>query len=564
MLSQLSIENIALISKLELELKSGLNILSGETGAGKSIIIDSLNFVLGERADKSLIRHGTEYAVVQAVFENYMTPAISWYFDDFGLDPDDVLIIRRKMSVDGKNECRVNGRTVNLSVLRGLTSLLVDIHGQHEHQSLLNPSNHLGLLDSIGGEKVVSLRYEVGEAYNKYIDVLNELADFGDRNERERRLDILAFQIGDIQDADIKEGEEEELLAGRKRIRNMEKILTALETAKTTLEGYDSGSVAASIKNASSNLGSIADFDDDIPALQDRLLSAKAEIEDISDTINDKIEQLGFDARSADKLEERLDTVRAILRKYGGSYEAVQKFLTEANEEFDMLSNADETVARLEKELAKVSETLVNKAEKLTKLRIETAKTFEKAMLKELGDLGMSGSTFEVKIESADNVRHISSDGADTVEFMISPNVGEPLKPLAKIISGGEMSRFMLALKNIVAGIDGIGTMVFDEIDTGISGNISAVVSEKMCNISRNRQVIAVTHMPSLAAMADNHYLISKSTENGKTLTHITLLEDDTDELARLIGGDSYSAYAIPHAKEMRAWADRYKENLKK
>ena len=564
MISELSIENIALIDKLELQLKSGLNILSGETGAGKSIIIDSLNFVLGERADKSLIRYGADYAVVQAVFENYMTPAISWYIDDFGLDADDVLIIRRKMSVDGKNECRINGRIVNLSVLRGLTSLLVDIHGQHEHQSLLNPSNHLGLLDSIGGDKVVAMRNEVGEAYDRYIDVLNQLADFGDKDERERRLDILAFQIGDIGEADIKEGEEEELLAARKRIRNMEKILTALETAKSTLEGYDGASVPASLKNASANLGSIVDYDDELQDIQERLLSCKTEIQDICDTLNEKVEQLGFDARSADKLEERLDIVRAIMRKYGGSFEAVQKFYEEANAEFDMLSNADETVAKLERELSVASKNLLEKAERLTKLRIDTAKSFEKSILKELSDLGMGGSTFEVKIESADNVRGIGRDGADTVEFLISPNVGEPLKPLAKIISGGEMSRFMLALKNIVAKIDGIGTMVFDEIDTGISGNISAVVAEKMCNISRNRQVVAVTHMPSLAAMADNHYLIAKSTENGKTLTHITLLEDDTDELARLIGGDSYSAYAIPHAKEMRAWADRYKASLQK
>ncbi|MBQ3754611.1 MAG: DNA repair protein RecN, partial [Clostridia bacterium] len=492
MISELSIENIALIDKLELQLKSGLNILSGETGAGKSIIIDSLNFVLGERADKSLIRYGADYAVVQAVFENYMTPAISWYIDDFGLDADDVLIIRRKMSVDGKNECRINGRAVNLSVLRGLTALLVDIHGQHEHQSLLNPSNHLGLLDSIGGDKVVALRGEVGEAYDKYVDVLNQLADFGDKDERERRLDILAFQIGDISEADVKEGEEEELLAARKRIRNMEKILTALETAKSTLEGYEGTGVSAALKNASANLGSIVDFDEELPDIQERLLSCKAEIQDISDTLSEKVDQLGFDARSADKLEERLDIVRAILRKYGGSFEAVQKFYEEANAEFDMLDNADETVAKLEKELGVASKNLLEKAEKLTKLRQDTAKSFEKSILKELGDLGMSGSTFEVKIESTDNVRGIDRDGADTVEFLISPNVGEPLKPLAKIISGGEMSRFMLALKNIVAKIDGIGTMVFDEIDTGISGNISAVVSEKMCNISRNRQVIAV------------------------------------------------------------------------
>ncbi|MBR4800056.1 MAG: DNA repair protein RecN [Clostridia bacterium] len=563
MLSVLSIENIALISKLELELKHGLNILSGETGAGKSIIIDSLNFVLGERADKSLIRYGADYAVVQATFEDYLTPAISWYLDDMGIDVEDVLIIRRKMSTDGKNECRINGRLTNLSILRGLTSLLVDIHGQHEHQSLLNPKNHLSLLDSIGEAEIKPAKEKVASAYGKFAEISNQLADFGDKEERERRLDILAYQLAEIDEADVKEGEEEELLSARKRIRNMEKILTALETAKSTLEGYNGESIPASLKSASANLNQIVDFDDELPAIQDRLLSCKVEIEDIADSLESKVEQLGFDARSADTIEKRLETVRLITRRYGGSYESIRKFYDEANEEFDMLQNADETVAKLEKEVKIAGENLILSAEKLTKLRKATADKFEKTILKELADLGMAGSTFKVQIDSTDNVYHIDEEGADEVEFLISPNVGEPLKPLAKIISGGEMSRFMLALKNIVAKIDGIGTMVFDEIDTGISGNISAVVAEKMCNISRNRQVIAVTHMPSLAAMADNHYLIAKSTENGKTLTHVSLLKDDTDELARLIGGDSYSAYAVPHAKEMRAWADRYKASLK-
>ncbi len=564
MLSQLSIENIALIDKLELELRQGLNILSGETGAGKSIIIDSLNFVLGERADKSLIRYGTEFAVVQAMFEDYLTPAITEYLDEMGIDVEDVLIIRRKMSTDGKNECRINGRLTNLSILRGLTELLVDIHGQHEHQSLLNPKNHLGLLDSIGEAKIETAKERVKVAYDKYTGLKSELSKYGNGDERARRLDILEYQIAEIEKADIKEGEEEELLLGRKRIRNMEKILTALETAKSMLDGYDSSSISASLKNASANLNSIAAFDEEIPALQERLLSAKVEIEDISETLDAKLERLGFDAKSADQLEERLELVRTVTRKYGGTYESLTRFLQNAKEEYDTLSNADEIVAKLEKNIKLASEELVISADKLSKLRKETAKDFEKSILKELSDLGMGGSTFEVQIVSTDEADKISSNGGDEVEFLISPNVGEPLKPLAKIISGGEMSRFMLALKNIVAKIDGIGTMVFDEIDTGISGNISAVVSEKMCNISRGRQVIAVTHMPSLAAMADNHYLIAKSTENGKTLTHITLLNDDTEELARLIGGDSYSAYAIPHAKEMRAWADRYKASISK
>lgn len=564
MLAQLTIENIALIDKLELDLKNGLNILSGETGAGKSIIIDSLNFVLGERADKSLIRYGTDYAIVQAVFEEYVTPSVSEYLDDIGIECEDVLIIRRKMSVDGKNECRINGRVSTLSILKGLTELLVDIHGQHEHQSLLKSANHIKLLDDIGAAKIASVKQDVAKEHTRYVALKRELSRFGDESERERKLDILSFQIDEIEKADVKDGEEDELLQARKRIRNMEKIMSALSDAKNTLDGYDSSSVSASIKNSSNLLGTISSYDDAVASLIDRLDDAKIEIKDIADTLSDMLERLDFDARSAEKIEERLEVVRNILHKYGGNFDNLQKFYEDAKKEAELLSGAAQTVEDLQVEIEKAKCGLQKFARKLTELRQEVANKFECDITRELKDLGMGGSTFKVDFVTTDDIDQISANGADTIEFLFSANVGEPMKPLAKIISGGEMSRFMLAFKNIVAGVDGIGTMVFDEIDTGISGNISAVVSEKMCNISRDRQVIAVTHMPSLAAMADNHYLIAKSTENGKTLTHINLLEDDTDEVTRLIGGNDYSQFAVPHAKEMKAWAERYKQSLAK
>lgn len=563
MLCQLSIENIALIDKLELELKNGLNILSGETGAGKSIIIDSLNFVLGERADKSLIRFGTDKASVEAVFEDYLMPSIKDCLNDLGIEAEDVLILRRKMSADGKNECRINGRISTLSALKSLTELLVDIHGQHEHQSLLKSTNHIKLLDKLGEKKIATVKGEVEKNFDDYTSLKKEFLRFGNADERERKLDILSFQIDEIEKADVKEGEEDELLSARKRIRNMEKIISALEGAKNLLDGYDSQSVSASIKNANSLLNTISSYDENIVPIADRLDSCKVEITDISETLSDMLQKLDFDSRSAEQIEERLEVVRTILRKYGGSYESLQKFYEEATKEAQTLSNATERVERLETEIKVAAEKLFASAKELSQERRKIADKFEKDISKELCDLGMGGSTFKVEIDSTDDVDQISANGADSVEFMISPNVGEPLKPLAKIISGGEMSRFMLAFKNILAGVDDIGTMVFDEIDTGISGNISQVVSEKMCNISRARQVIAVTHMPSLASMADNHYLISKSTENGKTLTHVDLLKDDTDEVARLIGGNDYSIYAVPHAKEMKANAQRYKDSLK-
>ena len=564
MIQNLSVENIALIDKLNVELGEGLNILSGETGAGKSIIIDAVSFVLGERADRTLIRYGTESATVEAVFSDYITPAISEYLEEIGIEAEEILILNRKMTTEGKNSCRINGRVTTLSTLKGLTSLLVDIHGQHEHQSLLNPNSHMSLLDSLGGDTHAELINKVKDEYKRYSLIKREFNSFGDDDERVRRLDVLSYQIAEIEKADVQEGEEEDLLEKRKRIRNMERILEALNSAKNILDGYESTAVSPALKTTVSTLNLISQYDNRIESLNERLEDARAEVVDIADTVKSILDELDFDRHSADQIEERLELVRMLQRKYGGSYNALVEFYQKASEEYERLSNAGDRVIELEAEMRKSVQSLKEACGNLTSSRKAIADKFEKNILSELSDLGMGGSTFKVQIDTVETPDDFSSNGADTVEFLISPNVGEPLKPLAKIISGGEMSRFMLALKNILAGVDEIGTMIFDEIDTGISGHISAVVSEKMCNISRKRQVIAVTHMPSLAAMADNHYLIEKSTENGKTSTHLNLLNDDTDEVARLIGGNDYSVHAIPHAKEMKGWADRYKQSIEK
>ena len=563
MIRSVSVQNIALIDRVDLELGARLNILSGETGAGKSIIIDSLGFVLGERADRSLIRYGTDHAAVEAVFEDYLTPDVATYLDDMGIEAEDVLILRRKMSADGRNECRINGRLTTLSVLKGLTELLVDIHGQHEHQSLVKPANHEKMLDGMGGKELFAVRAENATLREKYRALKAEFERFGDESERARRLDVLRFQIDEIERAEVGEGEEEELLEKRKRIRNTEKILSALASAKSALEGYDGASVGGNLKAAAASLSTISAYDGGIDPLCERLDAAKTEIEDIGETLGDMMRKFDFDAKSADAVEERLELVRNLQRKYGGSYAALCDFLAKAKTEAETLENASERVEELEREIASAGKKLSDAARRLGDMRRSAAEKFESDMMRELGDLGMGGTTFKVEIKSDYAPDNIGETGGDEVEFLISPNVGEPLKPLAKIISGGEMSRFMLALKNIVAGLDGIGTMVFDEIDTGISGHISAVVAEKMCNISRDRQVIAITHMPSLAAMADSHFLIQKSVSDGKTHTRVLLLEDDTDEVARLIGGNDYSSHAVPHAREMKKWAEEYKRSVK-
>ena len=344
--------------------------------------------------------YGTDHAVVEAVFEDYLTPDVEAYLDDMGIEPEDVLVIRRKMTADGKNECRINGRVTTLSVLKGLTELLVDIHGQHEHQSLIKPANHEGMLDGIGGKDILSTRDKVGALHAEYRALKEEFSRFGDESERARRLDVLRFQLEEIERADIAEGEEEELLEKRKRIRNTEKILSALSSARSALEGYDGVSVGGNLKAAAASLHTISAFDEGIEPLCDRLDAAKTEIEDIGETLGDMMREFDFDAKSADAVEERLETVRNLQRKYGGSYAAMREFYDKAAAEADTLANASERVEALEREISAKGKELSAAAEKLGALRRKTAESFERAIMKELGDLGMGGTTFKDRGES--------------------------------------------------------------------------------------------------------------------------------------------------------------------
>ncbi len=558
MLKLLHIKNIALISDVNVEFEDGLNILSGETGAGKSIIIDSLNFVLGERADKSLIRFGEDKAVVEAVFENYLTENVKVYLENQGIDAEEVLILRRQMTSQGKNECRINGGLVTLSTLRGLTELLADIHGQHEHQSLLKTEKHLELLDAYAENGVLKTKRNVAELYHTLKSYENELDSFGRDADRDRRLDLLKYQIDEIEEAELSDSDEEDkLLAERKRFRNAEKITSSLVESHSVLDGYDSRSVVADVNTARQLLLQISDYDDEIGELCDRLESVKIELKDIADTVESLSDANRFDEARLDFIEKRLAKIRNLKKKYGSTLSEIKAFYDDVVSEYDKLSNSEERVAELKTLIENCSEKLQSECEKLSEQRKKAAKKFEKEICGELKDLGMGSSTFAVSFESI----LPTAAGADKVEFLISPNVGEPLKELAKIISGGEMSRFMLALKNITARLDGISTMVFDEIDTGISGNIAQVVAEKLYNIAVDRQVIAVTHLPQLASMADLHYLIEKSVSGGKTLTRLIGLkgEDEIKEIARLVGGNSYSDYAVLHATEMKNHADAYK-----
>lgn len=553
MLVSLNIKNIALIDECRLSLGKGLNILSGETGAGKSIIIDALSFVLGCRADKSLIRFGEKQASVEAVFETE-NKEIFKLLDDFGIPSENTLVIKRTMS-ETRNEIRVNGETFTISMLKKLTSILVDILGQHEHQSLLKTSNHIELLDKFAGKEAAELKAEVKSLYNAYVNVRDAIAELGDTAERARRIDILRYQIEELERAELKEGEEEELLILREKYRNGERIVTSVANAYNSLESSEL-SVTAAVAAAHNTLISVSNYDVKILELAERLESAKIELKDIADTLADYAEYFEFDERGAAYVEQRVDTIKTLKRKYGGTVTACCIALDNFKNQYDSLSNAEEKMAVLEAELNKVSEKLYKAASGLSKLRRDAAVRFEERIVAELSELAMKGAKFGVSFseipEKNKMYAFISDDGFDNVEFMISPNTGEPLKPLVKIASGGETSRIMLALENIVSALDGIDTLVFDEIDTGISGKVAQVVSVKLDNISRGKQVIAVTHLPQLASFADNHYLISKRVEGEKTVTELQPLKGDSriDEIVRLSGGAG-SEISRLHANEL-------------
>jgi len=562
LISYINIKNIALIQELSLELQSGLNILSGETGAGKSIIIDSINFVLGDRADRSLIRYGESTARVEVVFTDIANfDGVKALLQDAGIECDDGTVIVNRYMTQDKSECRINGRIVNLFTLRNLVALLVDIHSQNEHQSLLKIPNHITLLDAYNS-KIGNILEEYRTILADYKQVLSKIDNFLSTEERVRRLDLLQYQIEEIERVAWKENEEETLNNERSRYYNAQKIATALNAALENLEGSVGFGGIASIRRAYSELNSILKYDESVAPLIERLDASLIELDDISASLNEKI--FGNDLESIDieSVEKRINDINSLKRKYGKTVEEVNAYYSKIKEENDVLLYAEENVAKLNTKKTELETKLIALVEKLHNERCFSAVKFEKEIQNNLIELGMKNSVFQVKIEQNEDIlASLNLSGADYVEFMLSPNLGEPLKPLAKIASGGEMSRFMLALKNVIAELDNIDTLIFDEIDTGISGVIAKVVACKLFDIAKTRQVIAITHLPQLASMADINFLIEKEVISDKTLTFVKKLdsEDTFKEIMRLSGFTADSKVGLDGAKEMKKWADNYK-----
>lgn len=566
MLQKLTIKNIALIDSVEIPFSKGLNVLSGETGAGKSVIIDSLNFVLGAKADKTLIRTGQTECLVVAEFDVCDNQTINNVYKELDFDIEDLLIISRKFTIDGKSSIKINGNTATVGMLRKFTSALVDVHGQSEHFNLLKISNQLALIDKFGSDELLTLKKQLKNEYANYKTILEELEGFGgDESQRLIRLDVLNYQINEITSANLQEDEEENLLLIKDKLNNQEKIMSALQCVN---QGIGSeGGVEDVLGNILRTLSTISEFDSQYLELYNNLDNVFSEINDVLSTSSSLIDSFEISEYNPYQIEDRLELIKNLKNKYGSSFEQINIFLDNAIEEKDKLENFSEKIAILENQKEKSKAVLFDLCNKISNVRKQVALRFENSVVEELHSLGMPKAKFVISFTetpSFEQCKFDSSNGFDNVEFMFSANLGEPLKPLSMVISGGEMSRFMLAIKAQTSKYEDISTFIFDEIDAGISGNIAKIVAEKFAKIAINTQIIAITHLPQISAMADNNLLIEKQETDQKTTTYVNVLDKNNKvkEIVRLVGGDSDSEVAISHANEVISWANSFKNSL--
>lgn len=554
MLEHLHIRNVALIKESEISFGDGLNILTGETGAGKSMIIDSLQFALGGRAGKDFLRHGEKQAAVEALF-SVQSQALTEKLAENGIAPeeDGTLLITRTLSEAGKSVCRINGSTVTVGMLKEIAEDMIDIYGQHEHQSLLNPVKHIRLLDRFCGAGFGEAMEEYKNSRQRLKDLEKQLAILiGDKSQREQRMDMLLFQKEEIEAAELREGEEDALLEQKKRLSSMERLIRLTGESITLLYDGDDRAPSAcdQLGDALAKLQEAAEYDAALSPLADALADGYAAVEDCARELKREAEKQEADPEELERIEERLQLFYKLKRKYGGSIEAVLEFYEKAVQELEFLSNSSEKAAELSAEKAEEEKRLSALAETLTARRRATAEQVEEQIETALHDMEMKHARFHIQIEEKADW---GADGKDKVEFLISANAGEPLKPLAKIASGGEMSRVMLALKTVLVDADEIGTFIFDEIDTGVSGRTARRVGEKMRFLGGKRQLLCITHLPQIAAMADNHFLIEKESDAGETVTRVTALDEEgaVREVARLMNDVTETTLAA--ARELLA-----------
>lgn len=553
MLSNLQIENIAVIKSASIDFENGFNVMTGETGAGKSIVIDSLNAILGERTSRELIRSGADSASVCAEFQN-VGNNVKNELEKLGIEKDDTLIVSRKLTPDGKNVCRINGMPATVSMLKALGVQLVNIHGQLDNQSLLSPETHCSFIDKLAGSGRELKEFK--ELYLLYIKKENELKSLNtDVNEKNRRLDILNYQIEEIQKADIRPGEKDELTEKLGFLRNAEKVLDLLHTAYAALNGDGEMPGAADVAaDAASKLLSAADYSSDFTETANGVNDAAMNLSAYTEELRDKIYSLDYDPNETERAEERLDVIYRLSQKYGDSEEDILAYLENAEKERDALSFSDERAEQLRAETEKAYNEALAAAKKLSEIRIEAGKKFSADVERELAFLDMPSVKFIVN----DSVGELYENGIDNIEFLLSANAGEEPKPLSKIASGGELSRIMLAIKCVLSELDDIDTLIFDEIDSGVSGRAALKIAAKMKELSKTHQVICVTHLAQIAAFADEHKLISKEEKDGRTYTCIASLDYNGRkyELARIMGGLTVTQSILNSAEELLSSAE--------
>lgn len=546
MLSLLHIENIAVIECADIAFDAGFNILTGETGAGKSIVIDAISAILGERAYRDMIRTGTNKASVRAVYTD--VPMLPW-FEENGVEYDTETIIQREIHLDGKNICRVNGSIVSVSMLRKLGIQLINIHGQHDSASLFDESNHLKFLDEFSSSTELMTNYT--SAFQK-VDALRKEIDrmSMDESEKLRRMETLRYQIGEIEKATLESGEDEVLEARRKVLQNAEKLSDGIHSAVECLYGSeDSDGAAALLAEAERNLARLTRFTDAFSSLHEKVSDLMYQVQDIAEELHCAQDDLAYSADELEQIESRLDIIHRLRRKYGATCTDILDYLERAKSELDEIEFADDHLERLKVKLQKAEKEAWDAALLLRMHRKNGAIALSSRILDELAQLDMPRVQFSCEFTETD----LSADGADAVAFYMSANAGEALKPLSKVASGGELARIMLAMKNVLAEQDRVATLIFDEVDTGVSGRAAQKVAEKLRSVARTKQVLCVTHLPQLAALADTHLLIAKEERNDRTYTTVTPLDREgrKRELARIMGGANITETTLKSAEEM-------------
>lgn len=565
MLLELNIANIALIESLRIEFAQGFNVLTGETGSGKSIVVDCMNLVLGGRADRDFVRTGAEKGSVQALFDIAKNSAAKAILGEMDIDCEDGMVaVSREISRSGRNICRISGVIVPLNTLRRLTGTLLDIHGQHEHQSLLDPAKHIAFLDAYGDNRHTELRAQAAKLHSERVKMESELKkNMLDAAERERLSDMLGFQIQEIASAKLKKGEEERLIARLRILENSEKIRTNVETAyEATYAGAGrTPSAQELLLRAANAMDKLSQIDERYAELGLRLREMVYSVQDVGYELRDILDHMESDPELIEKVSKRLETIDRLERKYGPNLDDVLNFYASAVERLESIQTGDAHIDALKAELAKKDAELDEVCTLLTASRRELAQRLAQAVMQQLRDLGMGRARLEIRIES---LPRPTANGLDSVEFLISTNPGEPLKPMASVASGGELSRIMLALKAISMEADGVDSMVFDEIDTGVSGRMAQTVGEKMCAIARDHQVLCVTHLPQIAALGDAHFVVEKHTDGTTTETLVRQLDSEgrIHELSRLVGGAEDSTSSLSHAKHMLEDAECVRRKL--